>query len=649
GSLPKIAPGQPTKQTGNGGGNGTGHEWWDDPVEDAGETPASVSLPLTVWSPLLPHHTGLTEIAIMPCLVPPSLGDFCNPRTTPEEDALKGKWVRVEKDLNVKTGLWYLNIYYRRSRRLDVPLITDILLLEESEYSQLPEPKSEWTKASGQLRDGVYPSQNDLYLWYKLRHPLSGIPEDIELGDTITEIDVQYGEANNLFWGFQKVNVPVVKEKIGKTDAVWVTYRKGIKRLPQTTPLHFSHDGKFKILQVADLHYSVSKGQCRDLDPSALPTSLSSSIDLSTQPCYGDPLTQTFLGQTLAQEKPDLVIFTGDQLNGQGTTWDASSVITKAIAEVVEAKIPWTIVFGNHDDESDMTRKEQMKIYKALPYAVEDMIEGPEWVDGVGNYILRVRSADPSRTPILTLYFLDSHAYSSRGWSFWKPAEYDWIKPVSDPLILVGQFISTLTQLQSQIDWFLEESKKIDMIERPFTPDGAKDLDKVWKNARDETNKRLAKPNALMFFHIPLPESYSEPDVTASGEKLDFGDRLDSGGAPTHNSGFFENGILKAKENDQDPNSNVPEVKVVGNGHCHLSEDCKRVKGVWMCFGGGSSFSGYGKIGFDRRFRVYEVSDYGETVRTYKRTEKGEIVGDYVLSGKGAAGTTNTGLKTRWR
>jgi hypothetical protein len=41
-------------------------------------------------------------------------------------------------------------------------------------------------------------------------------------------------------------------------------------------------------------------------------------------------------------------------------------------------------------------------------------------------------------------------------------------------------------------------------------------------------------------------------------------------------------------------------------------------------------------IRFDRRFRVYEISDYGETIRTYKRTEKDEIVDDVVLVGHGA-------------
>lgn len=55
-----------------------------------------------------------------------------------------------------------------------------------------------------------------------------------------------------------------------------------------------------------------------------------------------------------------------------------------------------------------------------------------------------------------------------------------------------------------------------------------------------------------------------------------------------------------------------------------------------ICFDGGSSFSGYGKIGFDRRVRLYEISDYGETISTHKRTSSGDIVDKQVLVGEGA-------------
>ena len=47
-----------------------------------------------------------------------------------------------------------------------------------------------------------------------------------------------------------------------------------------------------------------------------------------------------------------------------------------------------------------------------------------------------------------------------------------------------------------------------------------------------------------------------------------------------------------------------------------------------------SSYSGYGRIGFDRRFRIYDISDFGETIRTYKRTEKDDILDEMILTGR---------------
>ena len=62
---------------------------------------------------------------------------------------------------------------------------------------------------------------------------------------------------------------------------------------------------------------------------------------------------------------------------------------------------------------------------------------------------------------------------------------------------------------------------------------------------------------------------------------------------------------MKAMESSNVAN-NATEVKVIGNGHCHgvvffclfstpviyslfftVTENCRRVDGVWLCFGGG--------------------------------------------------------------
>jgi hypothetical protein len=170
---------------------------------------------------------------------------------------------------------------------------------------------------------------------------------------------------------------------------------------------------------------------------------------------------------------------------------------------------------------------------------------------------------------LFTLYFLDSHARQKRKLP-WVWSDYDYLKP-------------------NQIDWFLNTSASIKPIERPFTPDGAEDLGKIWKKRADggkarlgdgEQKRTLAKPNAMMFFHIPLIESYIPMDVDEeTGEEMNVGTELggDGPGSSMTNGGFFENGLLQApavpedvadQEVDMDRMGGL-EVKVVGHGHCH--------------------------------------------------------------------------------
>lgn len=156
-------------------------------------------------------------------------------------------------------------------------------------------------------------------------------------------------------------------------------------------------------MQIADLHFSVGHGHCKE-------TSLS--------PCeHGDDETLALMGRTLDLENPDLVVFSGDQLNGKGTSWDAQSILQKFAGPVIDRKIPWAVVFGNHDTEEEMlSRDEQVRLMRALPYSLVE--SGPDDVHGVGNYVLAVRSPDPSRTQLLTLYFLDSGSYSAGFWDW---------------------------------------------------------------------------------------------------------------------------------------------------------------------------------------------------------------------------------------
>ncbi|KAL7419143.1 Phosphatase dcr2 [Cryptotrichosporon argae] len=598
-----------------------------DAASNTTDTSYGPSIPLDDWNPLAIHTTGLTEIAIKSCYFPPHLfASYCAPGSTPQLDRDRGRWVVVERDLNLKTGLWYNNIYYRRTRRLDVPLVAHIRVLPEPPPTDLADELSDWVKADGDLHSGVWPSQSEWRLWYKTREqfwdgwkraaPGAGAVQRrtaFDDADIITELDVVYGE-DAPFFGFTRVEGgPVTDRKEGRWESVDVAFRRGNPIAPTAPQPRFHSNGTYKIMQIADLHYSVGKGECRDTDD---------------PDCIGDEDTATWLAAALDAERPDLVVFSGDQLNGQGTSYDSRSVLAKFAKPVIDREIAWAAVFGNHDSEIADDRIEQMRALSAMPYSLAK--PGPGNVDGVGNYAIKLRSPDASRTHIFTLYFLDSHA-EQKVTLPWVKADYDYLKT-------------------SQIEWFRNVSSHIKPIQRPFTPDGADDLGNIWRarslpsrlDAR-QTSK-LARPNAMMWFHIPLPEAYNDADTDrASGQHLEMGDQLDTPGSSKHNSGFFYNAIKESYEQggtDGDVewfgDEKVTEVKVLSHGHCHNTDRCRRVDGVWMCFDGGSSFSGYGLLGFDRRVRIYTLSDWGETIATYKRLTNGETIDHETLVGAGA-------------
>ena len=256
--------------------------------------------------------------------------------------------------------------------------------------------------------------------------------------------------------------------------------------------------------------------------------------------------------------------------------------------------IPWAAVLGNHDSEkTTLTRYGQLVMMQALPYFVGE--PGPIDVDGEGNYVLKLYSADESRTPLFTLYFLDSHAYLNGLNPF--STDYDYLK-------------------ESQIRWFNNESSYIKSIQRPYTPPilsnttygVVNDIDRYRASPSQKrrvsarlgsspVTTTLKKPNAMAIFHIPLPEVYDEqPDIDPkSGSPLVFGSEDEGRGAPKKNTQFFEKALLaqtelgpaqavnaKAVEDDPDYAAALlnakPEVKVIMNGHCHVTDECRRIK-----------------------------------------------------------------------
>lgn len=243
----------------------------------------------------------------------------------------------------------------------------------------------------------------------------------------------------------------------------YLTIRRGpkldYKSKQYQTPLKMNKNGKFKILQVADLHLATGNGKCRDPVPAE-----------SAKNCLADPRTLKFLNTMLDTEKPDMVVLTGDQIFGDNAP-DAETAVFKALDPIIKRKIPYAVTMGNHDDEGSMTRQEIMSLSANIPYSVAAV--GPEAVAGVGNYVVPIEGYSTHNTAI-TLYFLDTHKYSPNPKV--NPG-YDWIK-------------------ESQLKWLEEEGASL-----------------------QKSSAAYSKMHMSMaFFHIPLPEYRNIDGQTKVGE-----------------------------------------------------------------------------------------------------------------------------------
>lgn len=148
--------------------------------------------------------------------------------------------------------------------------------------------------------------------------------------------------------------------------------------------LQFGEDGKFTILQFADI---------QDGYPLMM-------------------ITKKLIKDTIAKVQPDLIVLTGDNISGGSTT---TKVITRAaINEFMsifeKADIPTAAVFGNHDDESALADKDfQMSVYESYDCFV-GYNEG-DIIPGVGTYNLPIMSSDGERIAF-NIWMTDSGTYN---------------------------------------------------------------------------------------------------------------------------------------------------------------------------------------------------------------------------------------------
>ncbi|KAJ3145012.1 purple acid phosphatase [Geranomyces variabilis] len=331
----------------------------------------------------------------------------------------------------------------------------------------------------------------------------------------------------------------------------------------------------YKVVQIADMHLSTFQNGkvCHSPKPG------------HEEDCSDDS-TLEFIDRLLDEEQPDLVVFSGDNINGE-TTSDAASLIKRYSDTCIKRKINWIHIWGNHDDEKNLSpllppskdekgtpatgaaaeggattnykmkdeygvfadRLDLFELGRGLPYSLTH--KGPKGVNGVGNGYLTLKRKGKI---VGRVWYLDSGNYISGG-------RYGYLH-------------------RDQVNWFTNEAQRLP-----------------------------PSPVDITFFHIPTNDwNRVEAQV---GEKNE----------PVMEQGKTS-GILSAMEKRVG-------LQVATTGHDHTNDYCGLNGRVNLCYGGGIGYGrAYGSVPpapyFSKRARVFRLSVVSDTetrLETWKRLD----------------------------
>ncbi|CAN7050897.1 unnamed protein product [Brassica oleracea var. botrytis] len=347
--------------------------------------------------------------------------------------------------------------------------------------------------------------------------------------------------------------------------------------IPSTTTtrsrLRVREGSRFKIAIFADLHFG--EDSWTDWGPRQ------------------DENSVNVMSKVLDAETPDFVVYLGDVVTANNIAiHNASLFWDKAISPTRDRNIPWTSLFGNHDDASFVwpldwfsssgippiicpsvsnsswssddgcgfrgtTRveliQEELKAANALSYST---IGHKELRPSVSNYVIPVESSDDSKQVVALLYFLDSGG---------------------------GSYPEVISN--AQVEWFKTKSNTL--------------------------NPDLSIPE-LIFWHIPskaykkvAPRLWITRPCVGSINK----ERVAAQEA--------ENGMMRVLEKRSS-------VKAVFVGHNHGLDWCCPYKDkLWLCFARHTGYGGYGN--WPRGSRILEITKVPFRIKSWIRMEDGAV------------------------
>lgn len=290
------------------------------------------------------------------------------------------------------------------------------------------------------------------------------------------------------------------------------------------------------------------------------------------------PDTIKLIAAALDAEKPDLVIFTGDQIKGYSSFFmgekgksNVQSTLKALIKPLEERNIPFTMTFGNHDGQAAYGNNEQFEIYKQSPMFVCSDAAAD---DDKGTFCLSISDK-------FLIYLFDSHSKADDGgYAAVNQSQIEWYRSVRD---------SHETPLPSLAFQHIPTPEFFDVIKKVkrFT----KGCVRAYGNHENE-------------FYILDPDNSGAEDFMG-----------ESPAAPYKNSGEVDAFLEKG------------EMLGLFVGHDHNNSFVADYKGIKLGYTQGAGFNVYGP-GFKRGVRVFDIDESGSFET--KTVTYGELCGKEV-------------------
>ena len=318
--------------------------------------------------------------------------------------------------------------------------------------------------------------------------------------------------------------------------------------------LRFNSDHKFKIMQIADTQEIPAVS----------------------------PDTLNLINNALDREKPDLVIFTGDQIKGYSKKFKKDPAIIESTIDILvepiaKRNIPFMVTYGNHDAQCGVDNRGQYKFYAKYDNFISGDLRNS---DDVGTADIQIYSSTEDK-PMFELYIIDSHGKAKDGAGY---------APVD----------------KKQIEWYVSRREQLKAENGDYLP-------------------------LLVFQHIPVPEFFDVIKKVPKGTK---------GAVPAygaHENEYFvlndetiaEGGFML--ESPASPDVNTGEFEAMSEkgdvlgiyvGHDHNNSFVVKYKGVDLGYTQGAGFNVYGP-GENRGVRIFELDETApREYKTYTATFK---------------------------